>query len=177
MPALLPWKRLLSAVAASFFLASVSAQAAIDAFLKLDGIKGESLDARHKDEIDVLSWSWGVSPKEEGKVGKRGCVQDLAITKVVDRSTPALFGAAAMGSQIASAVLTVRKAGENPQEFLTLTLNQVYVTSIQQSGTGGSGQLYEQATLRASTIVVSYRPQNPDGSLGAPVTASVSGGC
>ncbi|MGE0357767.1 MAG: Hcp family type VI secretion system effector [Burkholderiales bacterium] len=177
MPASTPWKRIVPAFAASLLLAAGSAQAAIDAFLKIDGIKGESTDARHKDEIDVLSWSWGVSPKEEGKTGKRGCVQDLAITKYVDRATPALFAAAAMGTQVASAVLTVRKAGEGPQEFLTLTLNQVYVTSVQQSGAGGAGQLFEQATLRASTIVVSYRPQNPDGSLGAPVTTSVSGSC
>ncbi len=176
MSASTPWKRFVPAFAACILLAAGSAQAAIDAFLKIDGIKGESTDARHKDEIDVLSWSWGVSPKEEGKVGKRGCVQDLAITKYVDRATPALFAAAAMGTQVASAVLAMRKAGEGQQEFLTYTLNQVYVTSVQQSGSGG-GALLEQVSLRASSIVVSYRPQNADGSLGAPVTTSVSGSC
>lgn len=177
MPAMSPWKRILPVFAASFLLATGSAQAALDAFLKLDGIKGESTDSRHRDEIDVLSWSWGVSPKEEGKVGKRGCVQDLAVTKFVDRATPALFGAAAQGTPVASAVLTVRKAGEGPQEFLTYTMSQVYVTSVQQSGSGGGGALVEQISLRASSIVVSYRPQNADGSLGAPVTTSISGSC
>jgi len=156
-----------------------SAMAAVDMFLKVDGIKGESVDKNHKDEIDVISWSWGVAAREEARAGKRGCVQPIAFTKLVDRATPALVGAAALGTQIPRAVFTVRKpslAGSG-LEFLTLELNQVLVTAVQQAASNGQDQFVEQVTLKADSILVSYRSQNPDGSAGAPVTASVSGGC
>lgn len=156
---------------------AATASASSNMFLKIDGIKGESVDDRHKDEIDVMSWSWGVGPRDEGKAGKRGCVQDLTLTKLVDRSSPPLVGAAALGSQIPRAVLTVRSLGGQPQEFLVLDLSQVYVTSVQQAISAGNNQFYEQVTLKAGTIVMTYRPQNPDGSQGTPVSSSVSGGC
>lgn len=167
-------------LAACLCLASAgSALAAVDMFLKVDGIKGESTDKAHKDEIDVLSWSWGVSAREEARAGKRGCVQAVSLTKLVDRATPPLVGAAALGTLIPKAVLTVRKpVGTSAGlEFLTLELNQVLVTSVQQAASNGQDQFVEQVTLKADSILVSYRSQNPDGSAGAPVTASVSGGC
>jgi type VI secretion system secreted protein Hcp len=156
-----------------------SALAAIDMFLKVDGIKGESTDKAHRDEIDVISWSWGVSAREEARAGKRGCVQGVSLTKLVDRATPPLVGAAALGTLVPRAVLTVRRpVGTSAGlEFLTLELNQVLVTAVQEAGSNGQDQFVEQVTLKADSMLVTYRSQNTDGSAGAPVTASVSGGC
>lgn len=173
-------KRPLVAFLACLCLAGAgSAMAAVDIFLKVDGIKGESTDKNHRDEIDVISWSWGVAARAEPRAGKRGCVQDLTLTKLVDRATPPLVGAAALGTLVPKAVLTVRKPTSTSSglEFLTLELSQVLVTSVQQAASNGGDQVVEQITLKAETILVSYRSQNPDGTAGAPVTASVSGGC
>lgn len=173
-------KRPFLLLAASLCLAGAgSALAAVDMFLKVDGIKGESADIRHRDEIDVLSWSWGVAAREEARAGKRGCVRDISLTKLVDKATPPLVGAAALGTLIPRAVLTVRKLTAAPSglEFLVVEMNQVLVTSVQQAASSGSDQVFEQFTLKAETILVTYRPQNADGTGGTPVTASVSGGC
>lgn len=168
----------LAAGAALLCLAlSGAAGASFDMFLKVDGIKGESADSRHRDEIDVLSWSWGVAAREEARAGKRGCVQGLTFTKQVDRATPPLVQAAALGTQIPRATLAMRKAGEGQADFYVVELTQVLVSSLQQAASGAQDRLVEEVALQAGSIAVSYRRQNPDGSLSAPVTASVSGGC
>jgi len=88
-----------------------------DAFLLLDGIKGESNDAKHKGEIDVRSFSWGVAQTGAGHTGMgsgagKADFQDLQIVKTVDKSTPLLKLACASGKHITKGKLTVRKAGE-----------------------------------------------------------------
>ena len=171
-------KRSLMAIVACLSLAGAgSAMAAIDIFLKVDGIQGESVDKAHRDEIEVQSWSWGVAAREGAKAGKRGCVQDITLTKFIDRATPPLVAAAALGTQIPKAVLTVRKPGTVPLEFLKLDLSQVLVSSVQQAVAAGQDRFIEEVTLKAASILVSYRPQNADGTLGTAITASVTGGC
>lgn len=140
-----------------------AAPAAQDTFLKLDGIKGESLDDKHKDEIDVLSFSWGLAVNNKSKPK----FQDFAFTKRVDASSPVLFTTAASGKAIPHALLTIRTAGERPAEYLTYCMTDVRVTGITTSS--GDERPDEQVTLSFSTFFESYKPQKADGTLGIPI--------
>lgn len=109
---------------------------AVDAFLKLDGIPGESQDDKHKGEIDIMSFSWGasnVSSTSSGSGGGAGkvSVQDFSFSKSTDVSSPQLFLHCANGQHINSAVLTVRKQG---QDYVKWTLTNVLVSSYQTGG-------------------------------------------
>src|SRR5262245_21929107 len=100
---------------------------AVDMFLKLDKIDGESADKAHKGEIDVLAWSWGASNSGSAHMGGgagagKVNVQDISFTKYIDKSSPSLFLSCANGKHIPTATLVVRKAGEKPLEYLKLEL-------------------------------------------------------
>src|SRR4026207_2227247 len=106
---------------------------AVDMFMKIDGIKGESGDDKHKDEIDVLSWSWGMSNSGSAHVGGgagagKVNVQDLSFTKYVDSSSPKLLLACCKGTHYTEANLIVRKAGDNPVEYIKIKMEEVMVT-------------------------------------------------
>src|SRR6266513_2553311 len=108
---------------------------ATDIFAKLGDIKGESLDDKHKDEIEVLSWSWGVNQPGSMHSGGGGGLgkadfSDLSFTHYVDKASPVMFQACAGGEHIKEALLTVRKAGKTPQEFLMIKMNDVVITSV-----------------------------------------------
>src|ERR1700674_1270308 len=115
---------------------------AVDMFLLLDGIKGESADKTHKGEIDVLAWSWGLSNTgsfhqgEGGGAGKAN-FQDISFTKWVDKASADLLYHSASGKHVAKAKLTVRKAGENPLEYLTYEFENILVSSVSTGGSGG----------------------------------------
>lgn len=145
---------------------------AIDHFLKLDGVKGESQDAAYPDQIDVLSWSWGLS--QSGSVHTGGgagsgkvSVQDISLTKYIDVSSPTLHLFCANGKHIAKGMLICRKAGENPLEYLKLDLEEIMVTSVQTGGSGGEDRLTENITLNFRKVKTTYTQQNKDGSKGA----------
>src|SRR5215475_6089574 len=100
---------------------------AVDMFMKIAGIAGESKDKSHKGEIDVLAWSWGASQSgttHEGSGGGAGKAnfQDISFTKYIDKGSPALLTRLAKGTHIVDATLVVRKAGDKPLEYLTLKL-------------------------------------------------------
>lgn len=147
----------------------------LDMFMKLDDIKGESVDAAHKGEIDVLSWSWGASQAGSSQVGGgtgsgKVQIQDLSFTKYTDRSSPVLLGMCASGKPIKTAVLTIRKAGNTPLEYVKITMNQGIVTSIAHGGDGGGDKHTETVTLNFSAVQYDYTPQKADGSGDAVVT-------
>src|SRR5215472_913135 len=138
---------------------------AFDAFLLLDGIKGESVDAKHKGEIDVRSFSWGVAQTGTGHTGAgsgagKADFQDLQIVKSVDKSTPLLKLACASGKHITKGKLTVRKAGENPLEYLTIDLENILVSSYSLTGVSGGSELPdEQFTLNFAKMKTEYWTQ------------------
>jgi type VI secretion system secreted protein Hcp len=143
-----------------------------DYFLKIDGIKGESQDDKHKDEIHVSSFSFGVTNSGTGgsnlgSGGGRSNVQDMHFTKVVDTASPNLFLACATGKHFDKATVTVRRAGETPQEYLVYDLEEVFVSSITTSGHEGGGIAQESCSLNFSKVTLTYTPQNADGSPGA----------
>lgn len=149
---------------------------AVDMFIKIDDVKGESQDAKHKDEIDVLAWSWGMSQPGSFHGGGGGgsgkvSVQDLSITKYIDKSSPNLMLYCSNGSQYKEAKLTVRKAGgKEPLEYLIITMKDVIVTSVNTGGSGGADRLTENVSLNFREVHTDYQAQKPDGSKdGGPV--------
>jgi type VI secretion system secreted protein Hcp len=147
---------------------------AVDMFIKLGDIKGESKDATHKGEIDVLAWSWGASQSGTTHSGGGGGagkvnVQDISFTKYVDKSSPSLFLSCANGSHLPTATLVVRKAGENPLEYLKLEFETVLISSYSTGGSGGEDRLTENVTLNFAKMKLSYTPQNEKGGGESPV--------
>src|SRR4051794_22364914 len=115
---------------------------AVDMFLKIDDVKGESRDSKHAGEIDILAWSWGMSQSGTTHTGGGGgagkvSVNDLSLTKYVDKSSPGLMLACCNGKHYKEALLTVRKAGEKPLEYVKITLKEVIVSAISTGGSGG----------------------------------------
>jgi type VI secretion system secreted protein Hcp len=161
-------------------LSSNSAMAAVDMFIKIGNIKGESTDKVHKEEIDVLAWSWGASQgtaRTKKGVIPSACVQDLSFTKYIDKASPEIILNGVTGFQVPTAVLTMRKAGERPIEFLLLEMSNVTVSSFSTGGSGGEDRLTENVTLHFDRIKGSYRQQLPDGTAGPEVTFDIIGGC
>lgn len=150
--------------------------AAVDYFLKLDGIDGESTDDKHKGEIDVLSWSWGETNSGSHSTGGGGgagkvSMQDFHFVMESNKATPKLMLACASGQHIKKAVLTCRKAGGEQQEYLKVTMDDLLVSSYQTGGSGSSVKPSDQISLNFSKIEFEYKPQKPDGTLDAPVKA------
>ena len=142
---------------------------AVDMFIKIGDIEGESTDSSHGKEIDVLAWSWGMSQSGTTHMGGGGGsgkvnVQDLSITKYVDASTHSLMKACCDGKHYDEAKLTVRKAGATALEYIKLTMKEVIVTAVTTGGSGGEDRLTENVTLNFAEFKVEYTPQKPDGS-------------
>ena len=142
---------------------------AVDMFLDLDKIKGESQDKTWKDKIDILAWSWGMSQSGTMHTGGGGGsgkanFQDISITKYLDKASTDLMKACSKGDHIAKAKLVVRKAGSTPLEYLTIELTGVLISSISTGGSGGEDRLTENITLNFKEFKVKYQPQKADGS-------------
>lgn len=147
---------------------------AVDMFIKMEGIKGESKDDTYKGEIDVLAWSWGMSQSgtfHQGGGGGAGkvSVQDLSFVKYLDKSSSPLMLHCCNGKHIPSAELIVRKAGENPLEYLKIKMSKVLVTSISTGGSGGEDTLTENVTLNFAKVEVAYKEQTDKGGGGGEV--------
>ena len=141
---------------------------AVDMFIKIGDIKGESVDGKHKDEIDVLSWSWGMSQSGSAHVsGGAGAgkvnVQDISFTKYIDKSSPILLKHCCNGKHIPEAMLTVRKAGGEALEYLIIEMEKVLITSVSTGGSGGEDRLTENVTLNFRDFHVKYTPQAAEG--------------
>ncbi|MFT6675189.1 MAG: type VI secretion system secreted protein Hcp [Sulfitobacter sp.] len=145
---------------------------AVDMFLDITGeIEGESQDAKHKDEIDILAWSWGMSQSGSFHVGGGGGsgkanFQDISVTKWVDKSSAILMVYCANGDHFSDAKLTVRKAGKKPLEYIIISMKDVLITSVSTGGSGGEDKLTENVSLNFRSCKVEYVPQKKDGSGG-----------
>jgi type VI secretion system secreted protein Hcp len=140
---------------------------AFDAFLKLDGIKGESVDAKHKGGIDIKSFSFGASQTGThgtGDGGGAGKVQihDMHFTKKVDASSPLLFLNCATGTHIKEANFVVRKAGGIQLEYLKVKLTDVLVSSVKPHGQAEQNEVYVDAAGRR---VGGYTPDKTPGAI------------
>jgi type VI secretion system secreted protein Hcp len=146
--------------------------AAVDYFLKIDGIEGESEDAKHKGEIQVMSWSWGESQtgSHSGNLGGgagKVSMNDFHFTMQCCKASPKLFLACANGEHIKSAILICRKAGKEQQEFLKWTFSDLLVSSYQTGGSSGEIIPVDSISFNFTKIETAYKIQNADGTLGA----------
>lgn len=151
---------------------------AVDMFMKIKGVDGESRDKGHKDSIDVLAWSWGMSQSGTTHAGSGGGagkvnVQDLSFTKYVDKSSPVLAMACCKGTHYDEVLLTVRKAGDTPLEYLKIKMEEVIVTAVSTGGSGGEDRLTENVTLNFAKFEQIYQPQDAKGAkLGGEIKAT-----
>lgn len=149
-----------------------ASSAAVDYFLKIEGVDGESTDDRHKGEIEIESFSWGVSnPSSVGGGGGAGKVQfqDFHFTTNMSKASPKLMLGTATGEHFKNAVLVGVKPGTQ-QEFFKIKLENVMVTSYNSAGNQGSVPT-DSFSLNFTKIEFEYTPQNADGSMGSPVKA------
>jgi type VI secretion system secreted protein Hcp len=144
---------------------------AVDLFLKLAGIEGESVDSKHKGEIDVLAWSWGLSqdpPSGTGSGGGAGRVkiENISVQKLVDLASPLLLSFTAQGKRISDGTLTTRKPGKAANEFLLLKMQNVMVTSVHVNVAEEGSAPTENVTFSFGKVEFTYRASKPDGSAG-----------
>src|SRR5262245_32710616 len=143
-----------------------------DIFAKIGDIKGESLDDKHKDEIEVLSFSWGVtnsasvSPGGGGSGAGKATFQDLTIVHHIDKASPLLLKACATGAHLKDATITHRRAGKAQQEFLIVKMNDIIITGVTHGGAAGE-TASETVTLAFAKVDFEYKPQKADGTLDA----------
>lgn len=146
---------------------------AVDFFLKLEGpdVEGESMDSQHTDEIAISSWSWGMTQSGTMHVAKGGGagkvnVEDISLTKLVDKASPNLMQHCCKGTQFETATLVCRKAsGDGGQlEYVTVEMKHVIITGVQSGGSEGDDNLYETVNLNFGLYRISYVPQDNDGS-------------
>lgn len=143
-----------------------------DIFAKIGDIKGESTDAKHKDEIEVLSFSWGVTnPSSPGGAGGgggagRATFNDLSIVHRIDKATPKLLEACATGKHLPEATITHRKAGKGQLDYLIVKMSDVTITAVVHGGsTGNSEAGTETVAMAFAKVALDYKPQKADGSL------------
>ena len=143
-----------------------------DTHIKFDGVDGEATHKDHKGEIEVLSWSWGVSNAGQsigGGSGKgKGNPGDFHMTHVYDKASPVLAKQCASGKHFKTVVMTARKAGEGQKDFLKVTLKEVFITSVQPAG-GSGGEIMESLSMYYQDIEFAYKPQDEKGGLGGEV--------
>ena len=144
-----------------------------DYFLKVDGIPGESADAMHKGEIDVLAFSWGVSQTGAAATGSGGAsgkavFDDLIVVARTSKASPQLWLACANGTHIKSAVLTCRRRGKAAVEFLTIQLSDVVIASYEVDGSDEEPPV-DQISLSYGRIETTYTPADQTGKLQSPI--------
>jgi type VI secretion system secreted protein Hcp len=145
----------------------------IDCHLKLDGVKGESTNANHKDEIEVFSWNWNVAQSSSAGTGGgsgigKAVPGSFNITHNYDKASPILAQKCAKGVHFDSALVTVRKAGGDQQDFLKITMKHVFITSVAPGATSG-GEIVETVHMDFDDIEFAYKPQDEKGALGGEV--------
>ena len=148
--------------------------AAVDYFLKIAEIPGESTDSKHKNEIDVKEWHWEQTNSGSHAGGGGGgagkvVMEDIHFHINTDKSSPKLFLACATGQHIKEAILTCRKAGKQQQEFLKIKLNDLLVSKYHTGGTPEDVLPKDHFTLNFTKIEITYAAQKADGTLDSPV--------
>ena len=141
---------------------------AVDMFLKITDVKGESKDKTHSGEIEIESFSWGAtqlgtSSHGTGAGGGKISMNDFHFVMRHCSSSPTLFLFCANGKHLKEAVLTCRKAGETQQNFLIVTMSDVLISSYQTGGSQAGEVPMDQISLNYSKIEIDYLAQDEKG--------------
>lgn len=143
-----------------------------DTHIKFDGVEGEATHADHKGEIEVLAWSWGVSNASGiagGGSGKgKANPGEFSFTHLYDKASPVLSKKCAQGTHFTTVTVTARKSGEGQKDFLSITMKEVFITSVQPAGSSG-GDITENVSMSYGSIDFAYKPQDTKGGLGGEV--------
>ena len=142
---------------------------AVDVFLKIKGVPGESADSKHKAEIDVLSYSWGITQTGTMAYGGGGGAGkanfgDFHFMMRMNKATPKLMQACANGSHIDEAILTCRKAGDKQQEYMQYKFYDLLISSYQTSAS--SEEPTESISFNFAKMEMEYKEQDAKGNLG-----------
>jgi type VI secretion system secreted protein Hcp len=163
-------------IAAIYVVPLLSLQGAVDMFLKLNGIDGESADKTHKDEIDVEAWSWGASNPATVSGGTptatKTTTDSFIITKTVDKATPKLMEKMVTGAQIPDGTFTVRKAGATPVEYIRILFTDILITSISTGSSAGGDNPQENVSFVFGKVSFDYTPVDIFGNAGKTINAS-----
>ena len=146
---------------------------ATDFLLEIDGIKGESKDSKHKDTLEIMSFSWGASNGGSFGAGGGGgagkvSFSDMSLTGSVSKASPDLWLHCATGKHIKKATLFVRKSGTDRQDFYKVLMEDLLVSHIQHSGHDQGGIPTESFSLNFAKVKFEYAEQKADGSLEGP---------
>jgi type VI secretion system secreted protein Hcp len=152
---------------------------AYDAFLKIEGITGESQKDKHKGEIDISSFSWGASNPHNTATGTgsgagKVALSDFSIVKSTDKSSPTLFLNCCTGKHFDKATVMIQKAtgGNSGETYLELNFSQVFITHIAWAGNSSGGDSpQETISFAYGQVKISYKPQDEKGNLGSQVMA------
>ena len=152
---------------------------AVDIFLKIEGIEGESKDDKHPKEIEVLSWSWelnqsGTMHHATGGGSGKVTVEDVVVEKWIDSATNGLVAALTSGKHLKKSTLTVRKAGGPAQvEYYKIEMNECIITRVAQGESFDDDErIREKINLNFASVKVIYQPQDNEGKpLGGEKTA------
>jgi type VI secretion system secreted protein Hcp len=154
---------------------------AFDYFLKLEGVDGESTDDKHKDWIEIDSFSWGLGeiigedstqPRGGGGAAGKVQIQDFSFVKKIDKASPVLMLSCATGQHMKEGVLIGRKAGDKPLEYLKIKLTDILISGYQTGGSSGDVVPTDQFSLNFAKIEFSYTPQDPRGGEGKTITTT-----
>ncbi len=144
---------------------------AVDMFLKLDGVTGESQDKDHKEWIDIFSFSLGLNNAGAGHYGGgsgagKATISDISLSKLVDKASATLYKFCFNGKHIDTGKIVCRKAGgDSALEYLKYDLDEVFVTNVSTSDSaGGGGTAQESISLNFSKIKMTYEMQSAEGS-------------
>ena len=157
---------------------------AVDIFLQIPKVNGESADNTFKNAMEIISWSWGLTQSGTTHTGAgsgagKVNVQDLSFTKYVDTASPVLMQSCMNGSPFPTATLTMRKAGSNPLVYLVITMSNVIVSSHSHATSSSDDRQTETITLNFGKVSYVYTPQKADGTGGAGITTTwnIPGNC
>jgi len=137
----------------------------VDIYLKFEGvdIKGESKVKGHEEEIQVFGWNFGCANRSSGHLGTGSGsghvdVSDIGLTKYIDSSSTRIMSAVCQGTHIPKAIITTRKAGDKPLDYLVLTLENVFICHYSTS-VGNDEVIFENFTISFTKFNFSYQPQ------------------
>jgi len=142
---------------------------AVDMFLELDGVTGESQDSEYKNKIDIYSFSLGASNAGAGHYGGgsgagKAQITDMSIGKLVDKSSATLWKFCYQGKHIANGTVHIRKAaGDKPLEYLKYEMDEVFISSVSTNDSAGGGIANESIALNFSKIKMTYAMQSDTG--------------
>lgn len=141
---------------------------AVDYFLKLDGIQGESEDSKHKNEITILSWSWGASQISSvagtgGSGAGKASLSDFSVMAFFDKSTPLFFKTICAGTHIKTGEMTAIKSGADGKPYLKVDFKELFVTSLQISASSEVPSV--SISFSYNEIKIDYSTQNEQGNL------------